>query len=163
MTVHNDMTISPYNLKIQHYFHLQGRCNRVPLSRVASEAEDSATNYLVHTPPKIHIEIDLAKAYVRVLKCFISDEEVNEDVCAWIPDLGSSWAKESKYYRTNDLYWHMEMLMGRVLIERNEAHQEVVLELDDLQLQITLVDHKINLLAERISILHFYELDNPQP
>jgi hypothetical protein len=55
------------------------------------------------------------------------------------------------------------MLMGRVLVERHEAHQEILLQLDDVQLQIKLVDHKINLLADKLVGLDLTNLDFPQP
>jgi hypothetical protein len=54
------------------------------------------------------------------------------------------------------------MLMGRALIEINEAHEEVLLHLDDMKLQIKLVDHKINLLEKRIVDLDLSNLDYPQ-
>jgi hypothetical protein len=41
------------------------------------------------------------------------------------------------------------MLMGHVLVEHHEAHQEILLQLDDVQLQVKLIDHKLNLMAKR--------------
>jgi hypothetical protein len=53
------------------------------------------------------------------------------------------------------------MLMGKVLVERNEAHQEILLQLDDVHLQVKLVDHKLNLLAEKVVGLNFTNLNYP--
>ena len=37
--------------------------------------------------------------------------------------------------------------MGKVLVERNEAHQEILLQLDDVQWKLREMDHKINVIA----------------
>jgi hypothetical protein len=65
-------------------------------------------------------------------------------------DLGTTQARESQYLNTIDIYWHIKMLMGHFLIEQHEAHQEILLQLDDVQLQVKLVDHKLNLLADKL-------------
>nr|ACN40789.1 unknown [Picea sitchensis] len=83
---------------------------------------------MVHTPPKkIKAEIDLAEEDVIFLRHFVFGEEVNTNIFPWIPDPSSSRAKESKYYRTVELYWQSNMLMGKVLLDRNELHQDVQL------------------------------------
>jgi DNA polymerase II large subunit len=46
------------------------------VSRVISKVEGSTRNYYVHTPLEIQVEIDPAEVDVRVLKHFLSDEEV---------------------------------------------------------------------------------------
>jgi hypothetical protein len=85
-------------------------------------------------PPEIWVELDLGEFDAQVLRHFIDDEVVNENICPWIPNTGSSRARESQYYKTIDLYWHMKTLMGKVLVEHNEAHQEILLHLDDVHL-----------------------------
>jgi hypothetical protein len=55
------------------------------------------------------------------------------------------------------------MLMGKVLVDRNEAHHEILFELDYMQLQLKLVDHKLNLLAHKLVGMYFTNLDYPQP
>jgi hypothetical protein len=76
---------------------------RLSISRVW-EAEVVVEDYQVHTPLEIQVEVDLAEADVRVLRHFIFDEEVNENVSPWIPDPGSLWVQVSKYYMIVDLY-----------------------------------------------------------
>jgi hypothetical protein len=117
----------------------------------------------VHTPPAIQIKLDLVEVDVWVLRHFIVDKEVHENICSWIPDLVSSRAMVSQYYKTIDLYWHIKALMGKVMVERNEAHKEILLQIDDVQLQIKLVDHKLNLLVVKIVGLDFSKLDYSQP
>jgi hypothetical protein len=49
--------------------------------------------------------------------------------------------------------------MGRVLLDHHEAYQEVLLWLDDMQLQVKLVDHKLNLIAEKLVGIDMSNLD----
>jgi hypothetical protein len=62
-----------------------------------------------------------------------------------------------------DIYWHLKTLMGRVLLDHHEARQEILLQLDDMQLQIKLVDHKLNLIAEKLVGMDLSNLDYAQP
>jgi hypothetical protein len=39
--------------------------------------------------------------------------------------------------------------MGKVLVERNEAHQEILLQLDDIQQQLQEMDRKIDGIARK--------------
>jgi hypothetical protein len=57
----------------------------------------------------------------------------------------------------------MKKIMDNVLVERHEARHEILLQLDDVQLQVNLMDHKINLLAEKVVGLDLSKLDYPQP
>jgi hypothetical protein len=52
--------------------------------------------------------------------------------------------------------------MGKVLVERSEAHQEKLFQIDDVQLQVKLVDHKLNLLEDKLDGLDFTNLYYPQ-
>jgi hypothetical protein len=115
----------------------------------------------VHTPPEIQEEIDLVEVEVRVLIHFISNEEVKDNVWSWVLDLGSMRARESQYFITIDLYWHLKFLMGKVLVEKHESHKEIILQLDNVQLQVNLVDHKLNLLAEKVLGIDFTNLNYP--
>jgi hypothetical protein len=53
--------------------------------------------------------------------------------------------------------------MGKFLVERNESHQEILLLLDDVQMQLRVMDHKINMLTDKVVGLDFSNLDLPQP
>jgi hypothetical protein len=60
---------------------------------------------------------------------------VDENMIAWIPDIGSSNSRENKYYRTIDMYWHMKAFPGRSLIEKqasfNFPHENEVSSIAD--------------------------------
>jgi hypothetical protein len=58
-----------------------------------------------------------------------------------------------------EIYWHLKKLMGRVLLDHHEACQEVLLQLDDMQLQVKLVDHKLNLIADKLASIDMSNLD----
>jgi hypothetical protein len=55
------------------------------------------------------------------------------------------------------------MIMDKTLLKRNEVHKEILLQLNDVKLQINLLGHKVNLLAEKYVGLDFSNLDYPQP
>jgi hypothetical protein len=55
------------------------------------------------------------------------------------------------------------MLMDHFLIEQHEAHQEILLQLVNVQRHVKLVDHKLYLLADKLVGLNLTNLDFPQP
>jgi hypothetical protein len=107
--------------------------------------------------------MDAVEADVRVLRKFISDDEVKETTNSWVPDTGFVRGRSSQYLKTVDIYWHLKTLMGRVLLDHHEARQEVLLQLDDMQLQVKLVDHKLNLIADKLVGMDLSNLDYAQP
>jgi hypothetical protein len=62
-----------------------------------------------------------------------------------------------------DIYWHLKTLMGQVLLDHHEARQEILMQLDDVQLQVKLVDHKLNLIADKLVGMDLSNLDYAQP
>jgi hypothetical protein len=69
---------------------------------ISTDNRVSTVEYHAHTPPEIQEEIDLVEADVRVLRHFISNEEVTYNIRSWVPDPGST--RESQYFKTIDLY-----------------------------------------------------------
>jgi hypothetical protein len=69
------------------------------------------------------------------------------DIGYWILDLGSYRSRTTLYTKTMDLYWLLKTLMGKVLVERNEAHWEIFLQLDEMQLQLQYIDRKLDTLS----------------
>jgi hypothetical protein len=80
--------------------------------------------YEAHTPSHIRAELDLAEVDARVLRRFIDHAAVDVEIGQWIPYLGSYRERATLYTRTVDLYWLLKMMMGKVLVEHNEAHEE---------------------------------------
>lgn len=62
--------------------------------------------------------------------------------------MGTSRTRETKYNKTVDLYWQMKTMMGKVLVEKNESYNEILIQLDDMQLQIKEVDYKVSVLPQ---------------
>jgi hypothetical protein len=52
---------------------------------------------------------------------------------SWVPDLGSPRSRDSKYLNTIVLYGQMKYLMGQALSERTASHNEIMLQLDEMQ------------------------------
>jgi len=107
--------------------------------------------------------MDMAEADVRVLLKFVLDDKVKEMTNSWVPNNGSVRGWSSQYLKTMDIYWHLKTMMGRVLLDHHEAHQEVLVQLDEVQLQIKLVDHKMNLITDKLVGMDLSNLDYAQP
>jgi hypothetical protein len=78
-------------------------------------------------------------------------------------DTGNTRTRVYQYMKTIDIYWHMKVLMGHVLVERHEAKQEILSQLDDIQLKINLLDHKMNSIVKQLARMDLTKLDFPQP
>jgi len=53
--------------------------------------------------------------------------------------------------------------MGRVMLDQHEAWQEVLLQLDDVKLQVKLVNHKLNLIVDKMVGMDLSNMDYAQP
>jgi len=72
----------------------------------------------VHTPPTTKEALDALEEYVCHARKQTPDNEVDVEMIAWISDTRSSKSKETKYYKTINLYWHMKSLLGRDLTDK---------------------------------------------
>jgi hypothetical protein len=109
--------------------------------------------YEAHTPPNVQDELDMAEVDARILHHFIDNETMDVEIGSWIPDPGSYRAHATLYTKTVDLYWLLKTLMGKVLVERNEAHEEIFLQLDEMQLQLQHMDKKLDRMANPMPTL----------
>jgi hypothetical protein len=100
---------------------------------------------------------------VQVLRKFIPDEEVSQTTNPWVPDTGTIQGWLSHYLKTINIYWHLKTLMGRVLLDHHEARQEVLMQLDDVQLQVKLIDHKLNMFIDKVVGMDLKNLEYAQP
>jgi hypothetical protein len=124
--------------------------------------------YEAHTPPHIHVELDLAEADARVLHRFFDHDVVDAEIGQWIPDPGSYRERATLYTKTIDLYWLLKTMMGKVLVERNEAHEEIFLQLDEMQMEILglgrKMDRLLNSNVDAAGLSHVYVgADEPPP
>jgi hypothetical protein len=58
-------------------------------------------------------------------RCFVSDDEVLDSVTSWILDTGNTRSRVSQYLKTVDIYWHMKLLLGHVLVDRKDDKNEI--------------------------------------
>lgn len=75
------------------------------------------------------------------------DGDMDRDMQSWVPEIGSARTQDTKYYKLIDLYRHMKTLMGHALIERNQAHNEILLQLDEIQVQLKTIKANHNIHA----------------
>lgn len=55
---------------------------------------------------------------------------------SWILDAGSSRAQDIKYWKTVDLYWHIKTIVGKMMEDMDEAHKDILLQLNEVMLQL---------------------------
>jgi len=53
--------------------------------------------------------------------------------------------------------------MGKILVERNEAHKKIILQLDDIQRNLQEMDHKIDKIAGKYKDQDGEGTEHPQP
>jgi hypothetical protein len=92
--------------------------------------------YEAHTPPHIQVELDIAEDDARVLCLFVDHAIIDEEIGQWIPNYGSYRERATLYTKTFNLYWILNRMMRKVLVERNEAHEEIFLQLDEMWMEI---------------------------
>jgi len=63
-----------------------------------------------------------------------SDLEVFIKVVAWVPNIGHTWGHQNQYLQTIDLHWHMKSIVENVVLERNDAKDDIWFILDNIQL-----------------------------
>jgi hypothetical protein len=63
-----------------------------------------------------------------------TDSEVVETTIHWVPDVGHTRGRETRYWKTIELYWHIKTFMGQMLQTREDAQNMVQLQLDGLPL-----------------------------
>ena len=51
-----------------------------------------------------------------------------------------------------DLCWHLKSLLGKVLIEKNEAWEEILLQLDEIQVLSRSMDYKLSKIEAHLGL-----------
>jgi hypothetical protein len=54
----------------------------------------------------------------------------------WVLDPGSSRARDTKYWRTMDLYWYIKTFVGKVLQDKDADHEEILIQLAEMKKQL---------------------------
>lgn len=70
----------------------------------------------------------------------LTDTEVNSKVVDQMPNTFHTRGKFNQHMYTIDIYQHMKAILGRVLLDINEAKEEILIMLDELQLFLKIVD-----------------------
>ena len=77
--------------------------------------------YKEYVPEVDKVKMNDLEEEVRLLKEFHDEEEVEAQIGSLIPDMGFSRTRNSKFYRTLELYWKTKTLvaMGMLPKEKN--------------------------------------------
>lgn len=59
----------------------------------------------------------------------ILDSKVLEGIVAWIPHTSNTRGQQNHYLHTVNLYWHIKLLLGKMLVDKREAQDNLVLML----------------------------------
>lgn len=80
-------------------------------------------------------------------------QEVVDSTIQWILDVGTTWARETRYWKTVELYWHIKNLLGQMLQIREEAQNTMQLQLDGLHLMMREVLSRLPLSSTMVTTL----------
>jgi hypothetical protein len=69
--------------------------------------------------------LETLEADIRLERISTSDSEIDAEMTAWIPDIGSSQSREAKYYKTIYLYWHVKALLGNIMTNKHATHNKL--------------------------------------
>lgn len=94
--------------------HARGRQARpsLPLPISHQDAVQVEEFFQTQTPPASRGAVEAMEEEVCRIKQQILNGEVDAEMIAWIPDTDSTRARDTKYYRTVELYWHIKDLLG---------------------------------------------------
>jgi hypothetical protein len=62
---------------------------------------------------------------VKLVREFKEDEEVEHQVGGIIPDLGCTRTRNSKFYRTLELYWHTKMMVALGMLPKEQDFRQL--------------------------------------
>jgi hypothetical protein len=91
------------------FTHLPG--NDAPTSRVQHKAFDAKTTFFTSIPPRFQDHVDEAETTVHHERTMTTDQEVVDSTIRWILDVGTTWDRETKYWKKIELYWHIKNLL----------------------------------------------------
>ena len=70
-----------------------------------------------------------------LLGYLLYNNEVNLTERAWIYDLGTSISWDIKYFKTTEVYWHMNIFVSHAPVAKKQDQHEVILQLDKIAAQ----------------------------
>jgi hypothetical protein len=82
-----------------------------------------------------------------------TDAAVDAEFVPLLPDTGSTGARDTKYLRTIDLYWHMKTILAKAITVRDAAQTEMARKIEFIQLQKQLTNKKLNIMAAKQGII----------
>jgi hypothetical protein len=61
---------------------------------------------------------------------------VDEAIINWVSDIGSLRGHKTKYWKMVELYWHLKVLLGQMLQNKEDTHNTIQLQLDEFHLML---------------------------
>jgi hypothetical protein len=55
---------------------------------------------------------------VKVVRVYVEDSEVDNQVAPFVLDLGSSIARDTKFFRTIEIYWHTKDFVAHTMLAK---------------------------------------------
>lgn len=127
--------------------------NDAPTSRVQREAFDARIAFFTSIPPRFQDHVDEVELTVHRERTMTTGQEVVDSTIRWILDVGTTWARETRYWKTVELYWHIKNLLGQMLQIREEAQNTMQLQLDGLHLMMREVLSRLPLSSTMVTAL----------
>jgi hypothetical protein len=84
---------------------------------------------------------------VRQIRQFQEDEEVEAQLGGFIPDLGCTKSRNSKFFRTLELYWHTKTLVAIGMLPKEQDFRQLKSRQEALEIQCAYVSEVVTWLA----------------
>jgi hypothetical protein len=81
---------------------------------------------------EMKMEVGEIENRVRENKGRTSNEQVDEEIFSWLPDLGFSRSRDTKFLNIVDLYWHMKIFVAMIVEVKDTQHNEILAKLDQV-------------------------------
>jgi hypothetical protein len=88
-----------------------------------------------NTPPQgtsIQNALVVVEVEVHQEHATVHDWEVYVEIGNSDPDMGSSHARDTKFLKTIDLYWHIKTFMGKIMLDSEEDKEEIMEQLAEV-------------------------------
>jgi hypothetical protein len=101
--------------------------NEVLSSRIQRESFNVTHSLFTLIAPRFQYHVEEVEAVVQQERTMNKEHEVAVVTICWIPDVGTTRARDTKYWKTIELYWHIKNLLGQILQTREEAQNTMQL------------------------------------
>jgi hypothetical protein len=117
--------------------------------RVSKVVIAVAEFYEEFVPEEDKATMSALEAEVRLVREFKDDGEVEYQVGGLIPDLGCTRTRNSKFFRTLELYWHTKTMVALGMLPKDEDFRQLKRRMETLEAQNAYLMEVVTWIAHR--------------